>query len=756
MTNADTARDIAAEQEVIDRALARLDAMRASARALYEPVLDQGAGGTPQAKTERDILVRTGLARLVELDVGDAPLCFGRIDRTGGDVLPLGRVAISDADHEPLIVDWRAPAAEPFYRATPRHPMGLSLRRHLEMDGCRVVGLQDEHFGDGSGAAGASGTAGAGDEGDGEVLAPNTAGRVALLSAMARPRTGQMRDIVATIQREQDEAVRAPLPGLLVVQGGPGTGKTAVALHRAAYLLYTHRFPLERQGMLVVGPNPVFMRYIEHVLPSLGENGVTMATIPGLVPRIRPRSTDADDVARLKGDARMSVVVANAVRDRERVLGKNVRVPFGAAVLTLTRQDSARIVSSARRRRGPHNARRRYVEERVATLLADRYRASSSVRFRLGAGGGRTRGAPEPGPAAAGRAYAAGVSGSDIDAGELAGAVDVDIEDNEIEEAILRVPAAVGALDHMWPLLAPEELLNDLFGVPVLLESATRGVLKPGESTLLQRTRCSGAQPIPWTIADIPLVDEAYALLGRRRRSASSAHVRQYGHIVVDEVQDLSPMGLRMLARRSLSGSMTAVGDLAQATGTWAPSRWEDIAHHLNGGRPLRLLELHINYRTPGKVMDMANRVLAASAPHLVPPRAGREGADAPRIVDAGGPGPALAACVAEVTATEAAMQPAGTVGVIVPAELVPAIARALASVGIEPADPEVHGLGGPVTVVPVATAKGLEFDAVVVVEPAQIAAQSLDGLRALYVAMTRTTGRLALVHGTALPDVLR
>ncbi len=333
--------ELEAEQEFVDLAYARLDAMRGDANSMLEAVLDLGRGGTFQSRTERDVIVRTSLARLEQLDIGDQALTFGRIDRlaagpedptapTGNgdhdgsdtETFHIGRLAIHGADHEPLVVDWRAPVAEPFYRATGRDPQGLVLRRHLALQGRRVVGIEDERFGllgDGTVPDDEVQATATGVDADitGELVVGDLpiGGPAALLAALDRARTGHMTDIVSTIQREQDEIIRAPLGGVLVVQGGPGTGKTAVALHRAAYLLYTHRFPLERQGVLVVGPNPLFLRYIEQVLPSLGETGVSLSTVAGLVPEIRVRGgTGPADVARLKGDARMATVVARAVR----------------------------------------------------------------------------------------------------------------------------------------------------------------------------------------------------------------------------------------------------------------------------------------------------------------------------------------------------------------------------------------------------------------------------------------------------------
>ncbi len=387
--------DLEDEQEYLNRAYDGLEFMRGEARQMLQGVLDLGRGGTFQSRTERDIVVRTSLARLEQLDIGDQALYFGRIDRLPepgaapvdgapvlGESFHIGRLAVSGPDHEPLVVDWRAPVAEPFYRATGLDPQGLARRRHLAVRGRAVLGLEDEYFVDPQGRPTAlvppldGAAASDGDAGGERLLSDGLVlgGPGALLSALGQARTGHMGDIIGTIQREQDEIIRSPLPGVLVVQGGPGTGKTAVALHRAAYLLYTHRFPLERQGVLVVGPNPLFLRYIEQVLPSLGETGVSLSTVAGLVPEVRVRGTDDPAVAKLKGDVRMVKVLARAVRTRQRPLRHDTEVPFGAGVLRLHARVTEDIVAAARRRPGTHNARRRFVEAQVLRVLADEYR----------------------------------------------------------------------------------------------------------------------------------------------------------------------------------------------------------------------------------------------------------------------------------------------------------------------------------------------------------------------------------------------
>ncbi|MGA2306023.1 MAG: UvrD-helicase domain-containing protein [Acidimicrobiales bacterium] len=802
--------DLEAEQEFLNRAHDGLESMRGEARQMLQGVLDLGKGGTFQSRTERDIVVRTSLARLEQLDIGDQALYFGRIDRfpepdadggngTGlGESFHIGRLAVSGPDHEPLVVDWRAPVAEPFYRATGLDPQGLARRRHLAVRGRTVLGLEDEYFVDPSRAPGAPilpvTDAPASDESSsGERLLSEgmvLGGPGALLSALGQARTGHMGDIIGTIQREQDEIIRSPLSGVLVVQGGPGTGKTAVALHRAAYLLYTHRFPLERQGVLVVGPNPLFLRYIEQVLPSLGETGVSLSTVAGLVPEVRVKGTDDPAVGKLKGDVRMVKVLERAVRTRQRPLRHDIDVPFGAGVLRLRAKTTEEIVALARRRPGTHNVRRRFVEAHVLRALADDYRARLARGIeRLGEADGL------PDDVAAHLA-------ADIDAAAGPSAE----EQAELARRLRRTPQVAEALDRMWPRLSPHELLHDLLGARPLLAAAGQGILSSEAIRRLYRPRSSALDQVPWTVADAALIDEARTILGPRRGGARPNRpragrvdegnaqeggfwpqglasspmptsgatlgpeddIRSFGHIVVDEVQDLSPMQLRMLARRSLSGSMTVVGDMAQATGPWAPESWDDVTRHLSPQRATRLVELTVSYRTPAEVIAVAARVLAVAAPGISPPRPVRQSGFTPRIIAASRAG--LAEAVARATREEVAAVTPGRVAVLGPAVMLPELARALSDAGLDPTDPRDprgDGLAAGLVLLPADETNGLEFDSVVVVEPALVAAvgdevageqppvATTRGLRTLYVALTRPTRRLAIVHAEPLPVAL-
>jgi DNA helicase IV len=700
--------DLATEQEYLDRAYAALEASRQAATRLTSMV-EVGRGGTEQARYEREVILDTVVNRLAQLELGDAALCFGRIDRPtdtdggsdGVESFHIGRIAVSDHTQEPLIVDWRAPVAEPFYRATGREPMGLSRRRHFATRGRRLLGIEDELFGDALAEYGLAADAG-------DAAAATVTGQGALFSALETARTGKLGDIVATIQGEQDEIIRGPLPGVLVVQGGPGTGKTVVALHRAAYLLYTHRFPLEGQGVLVVGPNRLFLGYIEQVLPSLGEAGVELVVLPDLVDAVRIQGYDRGLAARVKGDPRMTRFLARAVRDRELPLRTDLHVGYGLQRLTLGRERSARIVREARRRYRRHNAARRYVEGEVFAELA--------------------------------------LSGR----GEL--------DPTEVRDRLRHDLAVREALEWMWPVLTPAQLLHDLYGAPSLLRHAARDLLTDPEWEALRRPRSEHVDDVVWTTDDAPLLDEARALLGpkprRRRPGEPDDEVRTYGHIVVDEAQDLSPMQLRMLDRRSLNGSMTIVGDIAQATGQWAHASWDEILERLPAKRPPRRAELTLGYRLPAPIMTLAARVLRHAAPDLTPPRSVRGGGDDP-LVQRSDPERLAGDVVSVVLAERAAVDP-GQVAVICAASMVEELCDALSRAEVPFGRATRTGLEHQVTVVEVGLVKGLEVDAAVVVEPEAIVAEEAQGERALYVALTRATKRLAVVHAAALPECLQ
>ena len=703
--------ELDAEQAYIDHAYECLEQTKRAVEAMRGTV-EAGAGGTFQNRFERDVVHDRVEARLQQLELGDLSLVFGRIDTeppadgdpttndsiplsgpgsagpAGGESYYIGRLAVSDEHRDPVVVDWRAPVAESFYRATGRDPMGLLRRRHFASRGRTLLGIDDELFGAATEAL---------DEG-------RVQGYGALISALEETRSGKLSDIVATIQVEQDVIIRSELPGVLVVQGGPGTGKTVVALHRAAYLLYSHRFPLEGQGVLVVGPNRVFLSYIEQVLPSLGEAGVQIATLGDLVPHVRIGGYDDEPVARVKGDPRMISVMTKAVRDRERPLREALRVPYGLQRLVVTPEVSKEIISIVRRRFRTHNAGRKLAEQ----LLFERLTASARTEE----------------------------------------TVDV------VRERTRRDPLVREALERMWPVLTPAELLNDLFGSPGLLKLAAHRWLAPGEWELLVRERRHDAAEVVFTHHDVPLLDEALELLGPRPRHKDEDAVRTYGHIVVDEAQDLSPMQLRVLDRRSLNGSMTIVGDIAQATGAWAHDDWASVLEHLPERRPPRRAELSVGYRVPGPIMDLAAKVLRLAAPTLRPPTSIRHVGDEPLITAT--TDPALDLEVVDAVRRELKAVGSGNVAVVVPGSLAVRLDAALADAGVEHGRATRQGLDKQVTIVPTSLVKGLELDSVIVVEPAAILREEVRGPQALYVSLTRSTKRLSIVHTGELPAILR
>ena len=699
--------ELESEQAYLDHAYACLEAMRDSARLLQQSV-QTGAGGTHQARFERDVTYDRGSARLAKLQLGTESLCFGRIDREADAATPdgsrsdgerfyIGRLPISDAEQNPVIVDWRAPVAEAFYRATGRNPLGLTRRRHFATEASRLVGIDDEVF--------SIETL----ESDGTELV----GTGALLAALGRSRSGHMRDIVATIQVEQDEIIRADQHGVLVVQGGPGTGKTAVALHRASYLLYTYRFPLERQGVLVVGPNRLFMRYISRVLPALGETEVELASVKELFPGVVASARlDPPITVLVKGDVRMAKFVRRAVATRQRGLRDDLVLGFGLVELRVTAAETVELAESVKRQHRQHNAGRRHLSGLLIDRLFARYREALARIGRTPDEGGVPR-----------DAFAAMIG---------------------------RDEAFKIALERMWPVLTAQALLRDLFGAPALIKAAGRDLLNDDEQRALVRDRGPSLESMRWSVADVPLLDEASTLLGPIELKAHDEH-RTYGHIVIDEAQDLSPMQLRLLSRRSLSGSMTIVGDIGQATGMWAPKSWDEVTAHLPHKKAPRTVQLTVGYRTPAEIMNLAARVLAEAAPDLKIPSSVRSVGYEPAVVRAES-GESIEA--ATIRAVQGIMRIVGegTVGVLCPDELVDIVHAKLTAAAIPVEATVERGI----SVLAVRAAKGLEFDGVVVVEPAAVVGgDGGPGLRRVYVAMTRPTKALTLVHSQPLPACL-
>jgi DNA helicase IV len=694
------------EQAYILHAYECLEASRVGALKIRE-LTSSGPGGTFQARLERNVFDENLVHRLEQLELGNAALVFGRIDRTadsGDDVesFHIGRLAVADANREPVVVDWRAPVAEPFYRATGREPMGLLRRRHFVVEGAQLLALEDELFGEGHLGVG-------NDEGlGGDDPRQGLRGYSTLLTALGRSRTGQLGDIVATIQAEQDEIIRSPQAGVLVVQGGPGTGKTVVALHRAAYLLYTHRFPLEDQGVLVIGPNRVFLRYIERVLPSLGEAGVQQVILADLIPEVQFGLRESSNVARVKGNKRIAKVIDKAISDRERPIREDVQLPYGVGFVRLRAEESVQIIKAARRRYHRHNQARRYVENEVWAALA--------ASFRSGA----------------------------------------DAED--IRDALTGSPEIRAVLERMWPVLTPAQLLHDLFGSKALLKLAANGILPEADYLALYRERSDSLDEARWSNADAALLDEARFLLGPRPRKSGkvdeSDEIRTFGHIVVDEVQDLTPMQLRMVTRRSLSGSMTVVGDIAQATGPLAPNDWKDVLEHLPGRKTPRIVGLSVGYRIPAQIMELADKVMHAATPGLRAPRSVRDGDEVP-VITAVDSAEALNDAVIARARVLLQQTDGGRTAIICPDDMVDQMSSTLTAASVPHGRAQAAGLDENLSIVPASLAKGLELDDVIVVEPSAIVADDAQGLRLLYVTLTRSTRSLTVVHRMPLPDAM-
>jgi DNA helicase IV len=649
--------DLDAEQSYIDDAYRCLAAMRDRTSRVAD-LADSAAQEVDSAIAQAHLR-----HRLTSLDTDMDGLSFGRLDEEAGDTWYVGRRHVEDARGDPVVVDWRADVAIPFYRATPVDALGLSRRRRFLMTGKRLDDLYDEVFDDPDSVDAAR---------HGGIPDP-------LLVELERERTGEMRDIVATIAAEQDEVIRAPLESCLVVQGGPGTGKTAVGLHRAAFLLYEHRGQLDVEGVLVIGPNPIFLRYIGQVLPSLGETATRQTTLERLLAGTAYRATGVDDdhAAAVKGDARMARVVARAVARARRPPEEDLAVATAWGGITVTAAALGAALHDVAARGVPHNVGR----------TAFRRQAARLVRTQLV----RRRG----------------------DEAVPAEGLDADLRRNR---------AWNRALDRAWPALTAPGVVRRLLTNRAALAEAADGLLGPDERAAILRRPARKVSDEPWTVADLAVLDEAEAAIAGPPRS--------YGHIVVDEAQDLSAMGLRALARRSPAASMTVLGDLAQATAPGAQESWDEAIAHLGGPATATRADLDLGYRVPASIMDMANRLLAEAAPGVTPCRSVRAGGRPPVFVAADDVGGEVRRAVAELTAEF------GTVAVVVPDAL-----RA-----------EVAGLPDAVPALRPPEAKGLEFDAVVVVEPEAIAGGTARGLRLLYVALTRAVQELVVVHARPLP----
>jgi DNA helicase IV len=599
-----------------------------------------------------------------------SPPYFGRLDFEAGDHSGqryyIGRRHVTDEAGQPMVLDWRAPVCRAFYRASARDPMGVAARRRYGWDARgRLTGYEDELVGQ---AAGLS-----------RLVAEE----------IERPRVGPMRDIVATIQPDQDLLVRADVDESVCVQGAPGTGKTAVGLHRAAYLLYTYRQRLRRGGVLVIGPNREFLRYISAVLPALGEVNVRQSTLDDLLDTSGD-AVDTDEAAAVKHDARMAEVLRRALYAGVAEPAEPLVVPDGSFRWRVSVGALRRVVAEARREALAYGMGRERVRARTVALLQ---RHAETV--------------DTPGPAWVRR--------------------------------MSHCRAVNGFLDAVWPKARPAEVVARLLGDRAALAAAADGLLTAAEQAAIasEASRLAGPRPrkarsARWSAADAVLIDEVAGLV---------EHPPGFGHIIVDEAQDLSPMQCRAVARRSAHGSLTVLGDLAQGTAPWAARSWPELLAHL--GKPgAPVVPLTTGFRVPAAVLALANRLVPALGVDVPPAVSLRRDGDL-RIQEAAD----LAA--AAVAAVRAALAHAGSTAVIGTADRLPSIAAALAAAGIEAG-------GERVTLLPTGLAKGLEYDHVIAVEPAEIVDAEPRGLHRLYVVLTRAVSRLDVIHSRPLPDQLR
>ncbi|MFJ1655888.1 HelD family protein [Streptomyces sp. NPDC088337] len=621
-------------------------------------------------------------------DLSDTPLFFGRLDYlhspgadraegAEGERFYIGRRHVHDAEGDPMVIDWRAPVSQPFYRASKKDPMDVGLRRRFGYTGGDLTAYEDEHLSDPAEPSGAA-----------------TTSRL-LQQEIERPRVGPMRDIVATIQPEQDEIVRSGLSGTVCVQGGPGTGKTAVGLHRVAYLLYAHRERLARTGTLVIGPNRSFLHYIEQVLPALGELTVQQATVDDLVAHVEVRGADDAATAIVKGDARMAEVL-------RRALYSHVTMPT----------EPVMVVRGSRRWRVPA-----YELEDIVRELLDR-----GIRY-----------------GAAREALPQRIAHAVLVQMERAG----EAPDDRVQDAVARNAAVKAAVKAVWPPVDPAKLLLRLLTDADFLAEHADGILTEEERrTLLWARPVRSVKSAKWSAADAVLVDEAADLVER---------THSLGHVVLDEAQDLSPMQYRAVGRRCTTGSATVLGDLAQGTTPWATRTWEEALTHLGKSDGL-IEELTAGFRVPTDVITYASRLLPHIAPGLAPVASVRENPGFFEIRPAAGDADV-------VTAAEELLRNEGSVGLIAADARVPALAEALTAAGLPYLAPgEETTAETRLTLVPASLAKGLEYDYVVLDEPQSVVDGEPDertGLRRLYVALTRAVSGLIVTHADPLPDQL-
>ena len=716
-------RELAAEQAHVDLVYERLAEATRSAQSVARAGLslyqsDRNSYVREEDGTglyERDVFAFQAARRLAVLDAEQEGLVFGRLDRTDGEVRYVGRIGVRDADYEPLVIDWRAPAAEPFYRATPSNPMDVIRRRVLHCRGDRVVGIEDDLLD--------------GEHGDHELV---VIGEGALLAALGRARDHTMRDIVATIQAEQDEAIRAPYQGFTMISGGPGTGKTVVALHRAAYLLYSNRRRFESGGVLVVGPSRVFMNYIARVLPSLGEASVTLRSIGAVasdVVRITGDRVDDPQTAAIKGSLRMVKVLRRLVQEPPQEVPLLLRITVDGNVLGLTANTLARIRAQVLAHHKLNTAREAVEKELLKALWR--------------------------------------VWSPDSD-----DALDHDQELEEFGDRVSELASFRMFLNAWWPAVSAPQALSRLADVELLKRIST-SMLSNAECEVLS---ASYRDATDWTAADGALLDELVHLLGPvpmqeepelaglpdldsgveevfttadllstvRESDPFELPHETYAHVLVDEAQDVSPMQWRMLRRRGASASWTIVGDPAQSSLTDTQEANRAI-EEIIGTAPVRHFRLSTNYRSPSEVFNLAAKVVVADFPDADLPTAVRSTGHEPQLLmpaDVAPENPTIPDAMINIVRSLLA-EVEGTIGVICPPSTKDELATHFERAGLPGAER--------VVVITAQQAKGLEYDAVLVITPDDIVAESPGGVRALYVALTRPTQRLVTLD--AVPD---
>ncbi|WP_319055044.1 HelD family protein [Streptomyces europaeiscabiei] len=678
--------DPVAPNDPLSRERSHLSASRSALRAMREDVEALDIKDVTANWVNAEVLARQIGERIKSLaDLSHTPLFFGRLDYlhapgadraegADGERFYIGRRHVHDADGDPMVIDWRAPVSQPFYRASKTDPLDVGLRRRFGYTGGDLTAYEDENLSDPAEAAATS---------------------KLLQQEIERPRVGPMRDIVATIQPEQDEIVRSDLAGSLCVQGGPGTGKTAVGLHRVAYLLYAHRERLARTGTLVIGPNRSFLHYIEQVLPALGELEVKQATVDDLVSHVEVRGADEAPAAVVKGDARMAEVLRRAVRSHVTLPTEPVMVVRGSRRWRVPAYELADIVQELLDRDIRYGAAREALPQRIAHAVLVQMERSGEA------------------------------------------------PDDRVQDAVARNTAVKAAVKAIWPPVEPARLVLRLLSDADFLAVHADGILTDDEQkTILWVKPARSVKAAKWSAADAVLIDETTDLVQR---------THSLGHVVLDEAQDLSPMQYRAVGRRCTTGSATVLGDLAQGTTPWATRSWEEALTHL-GKAEAHVEELTAGFRVPTDVITYASRLLPHIAPGLTPVASVRENPGFFDVRPTTDDSQVIAAC-------EESLRNEGSTGLIAADARVPALAEALTAAGIGYLAPgEETTYDTRLTLVPASLAKGLEYDYVVLDEPQAVVDGEPDertGLRRLYVALTRAVSGLIVTHTAPLPEQL-